>query len=100
MASGDRKAAEWNAAREEMTRKFPAIFAIVSDAFYFASYNVQPRTPIGEPRQICHLVLQLLGPIAKSRPQVLTSSAAIVWSSRGKPITKKESDQVPPSSLN
>ncbi|KAI6182036.1 hypothetical protein M3Y97_00337000 [Aphelenchoides bicaudatus] len=92
---GDRKSAEWNAARLELTKKFPAVFAIISDAWYFSSYNIQPRTPIGEPRAICHLILTLLGPIAKSKPQVFTSSAAIVWSTRGgRPTTKKESDQV------
>lgn len=81
-------------AQSELIKKFPAVFAIVSDAWFFASHNIQPRTPIGEPRAICSLILQLLGPIAKAKPQVLTSSAATVWSSRGKPVTKKESDQV------
>jgi hypothetical protein len=94
IAVGDRKSKDWNAARLELTKKFPAVFAILSDAWYFSSYNIPPRTPIGEPRTICNLILTLLGPIAKTKPQVFTSSAAIVWSSRGKPATKKESDQV------
>ena len=65
---------DWQAARIELVKKFPAVLAVVGDAWYFASHGLKPRAPVGEPRTLCGLVMQLLGPIAKTHPQVLLVS--------------------------
>ncbi|CAD5208098.1 unnamed protein product [Bursaphelenchus xylophilus] len=81
-------------ARQELVKAFPGVLAILGDVWYFTSHGVQPRTPIGNPSTICGLVLGLLGPMAKSQPQVLLHSAALVWQSRGIPAAlKKNQDQ-------
>ncbi|KAI6208422.1 Protein pad-1 [Aphelenchoides besseyi] len=93
----ERKSSDWLTARLELIKKFPGILAVIGDTWYFASHGVKPRVPVGEPGDLCALILDLLGPIAKKQPDVLLSSAAIVWPSRGKAIYKKETDEYQPS---
>jgi hypothetical protein len=92
--ANERKSADWAEARAALIRQFPAVLAIVSDTWFFASQDVRPRTPVGDSGSLCALILQLLSPIANSQPKVLITSAALVWPSRGRPAGKKESDQV------
>ncbi|CAD5205643.1 unnamed protein product [Bursaphelenchus okinawaensis] len=82
-------------AKKELTKTFPAVLAILSDVWYFTSHGVQPRTPIGNSSTICGHILGLVGPMAKSQPQVLLHSAALVWQTRGIPLSMKKAQDHP-----
>ncbi|KAI6234504.1 hypothetical protein M3Y99_00802500 [Aphelenchoides fujianensis] len=93
--SSERKSSDWMNARQELIKKFPGILAVIGDVWFFAAQGLKPRVPVGDPDDLCALILDLLGPIAKSQPDIVTACLDLLKesSTNGKTVSSSSLSQ-------